>query len=61
MSHALHTVHLDEQLIKGVFTFIVAAAKRPSLGARSSHRIDLIDKDDARCVLSRFSKEITNL
>ena len=42
----LKTVHLRQELVQGLLTFVVSAPEaRPSL---PSHRIDLIDEDDAR-------------
>ena len=51
-------VHLDKQLIECLLTLIMAAAHTGS--AASSDSVDLIDKDDTRCVLLRIRKQISN-
>ena len=41
----LKTVHLDQQLVQGLLTFIVAAAQAGT--ALAADRVDLVDEDDA--------------
>ena len=41
----LKTVHLDQQLVQGLLTFIVAAAQAGA--ALAADRVDLVDEDDA--------------
>src|SRR5262249_50325618 len=42
----LEPVHFDEHLIQGLLTLVVPTAK--SQAAAAPHRVDLVDKDDAR-------------
>ena len=49
-------VHLDKQLVQGLFALVVAAAHAGASAA--PHRIDLIDKDDAGLVLLGFLKQV---
>jgi hypothetical protein len=42
----VETVHFAQELIQGLFSFIVAAAEPCAAG--TAHRIDLVDKNDAR-------------
>ena len=52
-------VHLSQELVQGVLPFIVGAGDLvPATGTTNS--IDLIDEDDARGLLFRLTKEITN-
>ena len=52
------TVHLNEELIEGLFSFVVAAAQaRASL---TSDRVDFVDEDDARHVLLRLLEQISD-
>ena len=52
------TVHLDEELVQGLLSLIMAAAK-PGASA-SRHRIDLIDEDDAGVILLGVLKEVAD-
>ena len=54
----LKAVHLDEQLVEGLLSFVVAAAK--SCAALSADRIDLIDEDDAGRILLGLVKEVAD-
>src|SRR3990172_695142 len=50
------TIHLNKQLIQCLLPFVMPAAET---GAPvSSHRIDLIDKDDAGRILFRLRKKV---
>src|SRR3972149_2189334 len=50
------TIHLNKQLIQCLFPFVMPAAET---GAPvSSHRIDLIDEDDAGRILFRLRKKV---
>ena len=42
----VEAVHLDEELVEGLFAFIVAADGEPA--ARFAERIEFVDEDDAR-------------
>ena len=46
---AVEPVHLDEELIEGLLALVVTAAEARAPVA--SYRVDLVDEDDARCVL----------
>ena len=51
-------VHLGEQLVQGLFSLLVSAAV---LGvAASADGVDLVDEDDAGCVLVGLFKEVTH-
>ena len=52
------TIHLYKQLIQCLLTFIVAAAETCS--TFSCYRIDLINKNNTRCVLLGIFKKITH-
>ncbi len=52
------SVHFNQQLVKRLFPFIVAAAQAGS--SFSAYGIDLIDKYDARSVFLRLLKEISH-
>ena len=54
----LEAVHLDEQLIQRLLSFIVSAAKAGA--AVSADCVDLIDKDDAGSVLFALLEEVAN-
>ena len=45
----LEAIHLDEQLVQRLLTFVVAAAETSTSVAADG--VDLVDEDDARCVL----------
>lgn len=46
---AFETIHLDQQLVQGLFTFIVSTSQPGT--ALTPNRIDLVDEDDAGCML----------
>jgi hypothetical protein len=50
------TVHFDEELVERVLSFVVVAG----FGASPSDSVDLVDEDDAGCILPGRSKEIAN-
>ena len=52
------TIHLDEQLVERLFTLVIAAAK--ACATMSTHRIDFVDEDDARCVLLCLFKHVAH-
>ena len=54
----LETIHLNQQLVKGLLTFIVATAKTGT--AMATDRINFIDKDDTGSVLFPLHEKITN-
>ena len=57
--HAFVTVkaiHLDEQLIQGLFPFVVTAAKSGT--AMSPDGVDFVDKNDTRSMLLRLFEHI---
>ena len=45
----LEAIHLDEQLVQRLLTFVVAAAETSASVAADG--VDLVDEDDARCIL----------
>ncbi|MNI20507.1 hypothetical protein D3C73_739920 [compost metagenome] len=55
---AAKAVHFDEQLVEGLLTFVMSAAK--SGAALTSDSIDLIDEDNTRSVLLRILEQITH-
>mmetsp|Transcript_75804 Transcript_75804/g.136752 ORF Transcript_75804/g.136752 Transcript_75804/m.136752 type:complete len:473 (-) Transcript_75804:524-1942(-) len=52
----LEAVHLSEELVHSLFPLVVALAEART--ALASHRIDLIDEDDAGSGLLRLSEEV---
>ena len=54
----IKTVHLDQQLVQGLLTLIVAAAE--TCAALTAYSIDLIDKDDGGHCLFGFFKQVTH-
>ena len=54
----LKAIHLNQQLVQCLFPFIVAAAD--TCATMTSHRIDFINEDNARCVLLALFKHITH-
>ena len=54
----IETIHLRKQLIQCLLTLIISSSV-PAVTALSD-RIDLIDKDDTRCVFLCFLKQITD-
>ena len=53
------TIHLGEQGVKSVLTLVVASHCR-ILRACSSHSVNLIDEDDARCFLFSLAEEVAH-
>ena len=51
-------VHLDEQLVEGLLTFVMAAAE--SGAALAAHGVDLVDEDDRRRVLLGLFKHVAH-
>lgn len=51
-------VHLDQNLIKGLFAFVVAPSQ--SSAALATDRVEFIDEDDARGAFPGSGKEVTN-
>ena len=54
---AVETVHLNEELVQSLLSFIVAAAE--ACASASSDSIDLIDEHDARSILLGLVKEVS--
>ena len=54
----LEPVHLDQQLIQGLLPFVVPAAQTGA--AVAAHRVDLIDKDDARGVFLALLEQVSH-
>ena len=52
------TVHLNQQLIQGLFPLIMTAAKAGS--PLTAHSVNLIDKDNGRGILFGLVKQIAN-
>jgi len=52
------TIHLHKELVKGLLSLIVAAAHTGT--TLSGNCIDLIDKDDTRCMAFAFLKKVTH-
>ncbi|MNU56507.1 hypothetical protein D3C71_456040 [compost metagenome] len=52
------TVHLDQQLVQGLFALIIAAAHAGA--AVTANSVDLIDEDDARRMLFRVFKHVAH-
>ena len=55
---SVKTIHLGKKLIQSLLTLIIAAAIMRITALTDC--IDLIDKDDTRCVLLRFFKQVTD-
>ncbi|CAG7113321.1 hypothetical protein PICSAR202_03872 [Mycobacterium avium subsp. paratuberculosis] len=51
-------VHLDQQLVQRLLALVVTAAQAGA--ALASHRVDLVDEDDARVVLFGLVEQVTN-
>jgi hypothetical protein len=51
-------IHLDQQLIEGLLALVVAAAEPRS--AVAADGIDLVDEDDAGCVLLRLLEHVAH-
>ena len=54
----LKAVHLDQQLVEGLFALIVAAAETGA--AMAADRIDFVDEDDAGRVLLRLFEHVAH-
>ena len=54
----IEAVHLDQQLVEGLFAFLVSADLRAATPA--AERVDLIEKDDARCVFLGVLEEVAH-
>ena len=52
----LKTVHLHQHLVERLLTFVIATAQTGT--ALASDRVNLVDKDDARCVLFGVVKHV---
>ena len=51
-------IHLDQQLVQGLLTLIMATAHTGT--TVTTHSINLVDKDDARCLLFGLFEHVTN-
>src|SRR5947208_9619507 len=51
-------VHLNQQLVEGLFTLIVSAAETSA--AVAAYSVNLINKDDARGILLALLKQVAN-
>ncbi len=54
----LEAVHLDEKLVEGLFSFVVAAAQ--TRAALTAHCVDFIDEDNARHILLRLLEQVSH-
>ena len=54
----LKTIHLSQELVEGLFAFVITTAKAGTTLA--SNRIDLVDKDDARSILFRLFEQVAH-
>src|SRR5919109_835937 len=52
------SIHFDQQLVQGLLALVMAAAKTGA--AMASHRVDFVDKNDARRVLFALNKQIAH-
>ena len=55
---AFKAIHLRQELVQGLLTLVIAAAKTGA--ALTTHRINLVDEDDARCVFLGLLKQIAH-
>merc|ERR1712127_261274 len=55
---SIETIHLNQNLVNGLFTFIVTSSLATSTLA--SYSINLINKDNARGILIGLSKDVTD-
>ena len=55
---AFKAIHLRQELVQGLLTLVVTAAKTGA--ALTTHRINLVDEDDARCVFLGLLKQIAH-
>ena len=53
------TIHLGKQLVKGILAFVVGVAQS-GMAARTSHSINLVDKDDAGRFLLGLLEEVSH-
>jgi len=58
LSFSSKPVHLDEQLVQGLFPLIVTAAE--TRAAMAADRVDLVHEDDARRGLLGLLEEVTH-
>ena len=54
----IKAVHLDQQLVQGLLTFIMTTAETSA--ALAAHGVDLVDKDDGRHGLFGFFKQVAH-
>jgi energy-converting hydrogenase Eha subunit H len=54
----LETVHLDEQLVQGLFALVVTAAEAGA--AMTADRVDFVDEDDAGRVLLALLEQVAH-
>src|SRR5581483_3831964 len=54
----IKAIHLNEQLVQGLLTLVVATGTRVS--TLTTNRVNLVDEDDTGCVLLRFLKEVSH-
>src|SRR4051794_34048724 len=54
----LKSIHLHQQLVEGLLTFVVSATQ--ACAAMTADRIDFVDKDDTRRVLLALFKQVAN-
>ena len=54
----IEAVHLDQQLVEGLFAFLVGADLRAATPA--AERVDLIEEDDARCIFLGVLEEVAH-
>src|SRR5699024_11254381 len=55
---AVEAVHLHEQLVEGLLALVVAAAH--SGATLATDGVDLVDEDDAGCVLLRLHEQVAH-
>src|SRR5690606_17511097 len=55
---AIEPVHLHQQLVQGLLALIMATTEAGATG--TADRIDLVDKDDARCMLLRLLEHVAH-
>src|SRR5712691_12863758 len=56
MGVGVESVHLDEQLVKGLFALVVTAAE--ACAALAADGVDLVHEDDARRILLRLVEQV---
>jgi len=52
------TIHLYQELVEGLFAFVMTAAK--TCPAVATYRVDFINKDDTRRMLFRLAEKVTH-